>query len=75
MKKHKPKPKPDGSRSPPPNAMNYTRSTNTNKEQKLPLSMLKKAFQGDKFNGMTPSSVQLTQNTTTHINVVLKKKK
>jgi len=37
--------------------------------------MLKKAFQGDKFNGMTPSSVQLTQNTTTHINVVLKKKK
>lgn len=41
-------------------------------KSKLPLQFIKKAIHE---SGLTPSSVQLTQNTTTHINLVLKKKK
>lgn len=44
-------------------------------KSKIPLSIIKRAFQDQKFKDMSPSSVLLTQKTSTEINVVLKKHK
>jgi hypothetical protein len=55
--------------------MNLIKQAKSRSKGKIPMNIFKKAFQDKGFKDMTPSSVLLTQKTSTEINVVLKKKK